>query len=136
MPVLDNFEVEVSDIVVNLVEFLFKKYDLNEGQRSIANSANIDADVRINIDVNYEGTFIYLESSVSSYNLVIDLSHPEALDECLSEIYDTVEQFVYEAWDYTKVNPIAYTTEQALSNVKSFSAPFKYASADVGLFDL
>jgi hypothetical protein len=134
VPVLYSNTVDVGSTAVSIAQALLLQYDFNEGQRTISDSANIKANIRVTTDYDYEGRKINIISRVDSYNFEIQTGHPEAISEAISQVTENVEYYIYAVYQYEDTNPIAFTRGQALENAESLFATYKSAAASIGLF--
>ena len=134
MPVLFEFDNDVSDLVVEVAEQLFKEYDFNSGQQSIINSANIQSNVVPTVSFDYRGRQIFVSSELNSYDFKIDVSHPEAVDQAIEEVTRKIDKFVNTAFVYDYETDVAFTQEEALQNLEKFDSPYRFAARSIGLF--
>jgi hypothetical protein len=99
MPVLFETDHDVADIAESLSKKLFEKYDFNEGQKSIVNSATYKGKINVHVTYDVQGNTWYVTSEITSYEFDIQLSHPEAV-EVSSDVLAEVEQTIYDIWEY------------------------------------
>ena len=125
-----TIEKDRRDVAINLARELLKKFDFNEGQRSISNSANIYATVIVRTDYEYAGTIGNIESEIIEYRFEINASHPEAISEAIDKVTDTVKDTMESIYNYSDTWPIGDGAEATVERNESVDGVY----SRLGLF--
>jgi hypothetical protein len=99
MPVLWDKDIDRSELTINIAKSLFNEYDFNEGQKAIINSANYRANVIQRTTGTVRGPIWEVNSRITSYNLDIQFSHPEAVDEATSNVLEDTKGYIQELFN-------------------------------------
>ena len=120
MPVLFEQNVDRTELTFNIAKALFKNFDFNPGQQSIINSANFDGYVNQNVTYDIKGDIWNISSKITSYNLNIDVSHPEAVDESLSSVLEDTRGYIYDLFESEDFIPRGSLSENSINNNINF----------------
>lgn len=130
MPVIFEKDIDRSELAINIAKALFKKYDYNEGQRSIVNSANYRANVIQHVEGDVQGNFWTYTSKITTYQLDIQVSHPEAIDETLPSVLEDTKSYIQELFDETEYRQVGELSDLAREHNSEFAGVLR----EVGLF--
>lgn len=123
---------EWGGVIIDAATQLLSQYDFSNGQRVIADNANIDCTLEVTRTENVIDGIIYIESSISYYDFSINVSHPEAIADAISEISNQMRDLSESLYNYTesfKLSP-GFNFEILAANYERFQG----TSAALGIF--